>query len=258
MPNCSDSARHSLEEKGISVNFPSCPRIHAGYMLRPLVFFLVLANLLVYAWSAGYLGADSNSESKRLGQQISPEKIVIVGRSDKETNEAPAPLPPADPALQAPHVQTLCKYWDNLPYPLAQEIKRLISNKAPDITLKETPHWGEGHGWWVHIPPLGSKTEAEKKAGEVRRLGVTDYFLLTEAGPNQFAISLGLFSSEKGGQERLNEVKNKGIRSAKLVERVSKDSKSSVSLTGSQQELSDLQPALDKVLGKISASDCPP
>ncbi len=245
----------------------------------------MLANLLVYAWAAGYLGIDDNSESKRLGQQVSPEKIVIVARSDKdsaeatpsatspdaapaspEKNEAPppetAPAPSetalkAAPALQAPHVQTLCKHWTDLPYPLALEIKRLVSAKAPDITYTDKPHWGEGHGWWVHIPPLGSKADAEKKASEVRRLGVSDFFLLTEAGPNQFAVSLGLFSSEKGGQERLAEVRAKGIRSAKLVERISKDSKNSVSLTGSQQELNDLQAALDKILGKIPATDCP-
>ena len=50
-------------------------------------------------------------------------------------------------------------------------------------------------------------------APELRQLGITDYFVILD-GPNRFAISLGVYSSEKGGQERLAEVKEKGVRSA--------------------------------------------
>ena len=57
--------------------------------------------------------------------------------------------------------------------------------------------------WWVMVPPLANKAEADKKVGELKELGVSDLFVVHDAGPNQFAISLGVFSSEKGGQEHL-------------------------------------------------------
>ena len=53
--------------------------------MKVLVFLLVLANLLFYAFSAGYLGRPDNPDAGRVGQQILPERMRIVSRG-----EAPA------------------------------------------------------------------------------------------------------------------------------------------------------------------------
>nr|MBP9655454.1 SPOR domain-containing protein [Rhodocyclaceae bacterium] len=81
---------------------------------------------------------------------------------------------------------------------------------------------GESSGWWVYIPALPGKAEAEKKAGELRNLGVSDLFIVQE-GTSRHAISLGIFSSEKGSSERLAELKAKGVRSAVIGPRPGKD-----------------------------------
>jgi len=46
--------------------------------VKILVFLLVLANLLFYAFSTGLIDSGGNSESARLGQQLHPERIRIV------------------------------------------------------------------------------------------------------------------------------------------------------------------------------------
>ena len=68
--------------------------------------------------------------------------------------------------------------------------------------------------YWVYIPPLKSRADAEKKAGEVRVLGITDFFILQEPAALQFAISLGVFKTEEAANNQLAQLRAKGIRSA--------------------------------------------
>ena len=50
--------------------------------------------------------------------------------------------------------------------------------------------------YMVYIPPQGSKEGADRKAGELKQLGVTNYFIMNESSPLRWGISLGVFKSE--------------------------------------------------------------
>ena len=113
----------------------------------------------------------------------------------------------------------------------------------------------EGSGWWVFVPPLPNKAAAEKKAGELRQFGVTDYFIVPD-GFNRYAISLGVFSSEKGGQDRLAELKDKGVRSARLAPRPGKDSTVNLQASGPAAAKAAVLAAVGKVLPKAEAQGC--
>lgn len=108
----------------------------------------------------------------------------------------------------------------------------------------------------VYIPPLADKAAADKKAGELREFGITDYFIVQEAGANRYAISLGVFSSEKGGQDRLAEVKGLGVRSARLSLRPGKDSHVTVDINGPETERPALRKAAAGVLPQNKALAC--
>nr|WP_302476158.1 SPOR domain-containing protein [Azonexus fungiphilus] len=115
---------------------------------------------------------------------------------------------------------------------------------------------GESTGWWVHIPPLANKAAADKKAQELKALGVSDYFVVQE-GATRNAISLGIFSSEKGGRERLAELQAQGVRSAKLVPRPDKDGNQQIELRGPADRRAALLAALAEALPKTPPQDCP-
>lgn len=106
------------------------------------------------------------------------------------------------------------------------------------------------------VPPLADKAAADKKAGELREFGITDYFIVQEAGANRYAISLGVFSSEKGGQDRLAEVKGLGVRSARLSLRPGKDSHVTVDINGPETERPALRKAAAGVLPQNKALAC--
>jgi len=69
-------------------------------------------------------------------------------------------------------------------------------------------------GYWVYIPPLKAKAETERKIGELKALGVTDFFLVQDSGQWRNAISLGIFRTDEAAQAFLTRLKDRGVRSA--------------------------------------------
>lgn len=253
--------------------------------MKVLVFLLVLANLLFYAYSAGHFGRPGNPDAERLAQQVAPEKMRLVSNGEApavkpKPAEPPAPAEgeaaaptaeaaaateqaPAAAAASAssaapvpPPVEKLCLRWEHLATADAARLASRLEDKFAGLKQVKRVEPGEGGSWWVHIPPLAGKDDAERKAGELRQLGVTDYFIVHEAGSNRNAISLGLFSTEKGGQDRLTELKGKGVRSARLVLRPGKDSLTTVEASGTAPARQAVLEAAAAVLPKAPATDC--
>lgn len=241
--------------------------------MKALVFLLVLANLLFYAFGAGYFGRLDNPDAGRVEHQVSPERMRIVSRGEAPAApvkaaepvkaEAAAPVP-AEPALPEPakeaaakvvEVPTVCLAWDHLAVTDADRLAGVVASKFQDFKVSRRMIAAEGNGWWVYIQPQAGKAEAEKKAGELRGLEVTDFFVVQD-GVNRFAISLGVFSSEKGAQDRLAELKVKGVRSARVAPRPGKDSTVKLLATGPATDKSALIAAASKILPKAEALAC--
>jgi hypothetical protein len=252
--------------------------------VKALVFLLVLANLLFYAFSAGYFGRPDNPDAGRVEQQIQPERMRIVSRGEApalpavkpETaapevapaEEKPAPEKVAaekaeeeKPATPAPEPEAkgekapLCLSWRPLPVADADRVIDLLAKRFGEYKVTRKVVASESNGWWVFIPPLAGKADAEKKSVELRELGVTEFFVVQDA-QNRFAISLGVFSSEKGGQDRLAELKAKGVRSAQVAPRPAKDSLVTVLVRGPAGGKSALIGAVGKAAPKSEALLC--
>ena len=80
----------------------------------------------------------------------------------------------------------------------------------------------------VYVPSQGSKEAAERKAAELRRLGVEDFYVIPESQPNpalHWAISLGVFKTEDAARAYVNQLSGQGVRSARVMVRTSGASK---------------------------------
>ena len=237
--------------------------------MRALVFLLVLANLLFYAFSEGYFGRAENPDARRMKQQVAPERMKIVARGElpalasasvllpASSPESDTPTSVAVIATPEPEVLISCSRWESLSPADADRLVAMVGQKFPAFKLTRRLDAGEGNGWWVYFPPQPDKAEADKKAGQLRGLGVTDYFIVQEAGANRYAISLGIFSSEKGAQERLTEVKALGVRSAKLSLRPGKDSHASLDARGPAVDQPALRRLVASTLTDVQAQNCP-
>ncbi|WP_153115795.1 SPOR domain-containing protein [Rhodocyclus tenuis] len=287
--------------------------------MRALVFALVFANLLLFAWAQGYFGTTESADAARMQQQLNTDKLFIVKRgetaaSDKapataesagpesapegekpaeptaeksaEKNAAKAPekatekAPEAAPAkaaakpAEAPAGKPLakaaetkaaesktalrCLQWTDLAAADADRLEHLFAERfaAAAHTRSAPPTAASAAGWWVFIPPLTSRADAERKAGELKRLAVPEFFIVQVAGPNRFAISLGIFSSEEAANERLNELREKGVQSARVGERTNVVRGATVEIKVADSDFEALRLAVAQTLPAARATAC--
>jgi hypothetical protein len=111
----------------------------------------------------------------------------------------------------------------------------------------------EEGGWWVLIPPLADKATADKKAGELQRLGLDDFFVVGE-GAQKNAISLGVFSRQEAAEKRLADLRGRGVRSARIVPRALGGARQTLDVKGEAGALATFRKTLPD---GIAARDCP-
>jgi len=233
--------------------------------MKIAVFLLALANLLFFAFTQGYFGYAENPDAVRLQKQVSPERIVVVSRGepppdgDKAPAKAePAAAPPASEAKAEPAKPAdICLAWQGLSGDSADQLAALLKEQFGDFKLARRAAPAAGGSWWVYIPPQTNKAEADKKATELRKMGITDFFVISEAGADRWAISLGVFSSEAGGKERLAFLKDKGVRSAKLGPRKTKDATHDIEARGPADRQKPLQDAVASLSAELKGKACP-
>lgn len=214
-------------------------------ILRTLFFLLILTNLLFFAWGQGYFGTvEEGREPQRLSAQISPEKLHV------------SEVPPQ--AAQLPPPVEACRLISGLNVAEAQHVRAQVQSdeKLADLKVvvkpQETPS-----GFWVFIPPLPNKAAADKKMAELKKLGITDLYLMSEESPDKLAISLGMFSSEQAATEFLHGLTKRGVRQARIQPRSKPAERAQMEVRGPQELLiAHLQELL---AGSINASvgECP-
>ena len=134
---------------------------------------------------------------------------------------APAQPEPAAARVEAPVVATTpatsCFVWSALSEAQADALSRRLrrSGADPERSRSDIPD-----SWWVRIPAQGSRSQAERRADELRALGVKDLFIVQEPGPTQYAISLGVFKTESRARVMLNQLRNQGVRNAGVEARM--------------------------------------
>jgi hypothetical protein len=179
--------------------------------MRALFLLLVAANLGLLAWSRYVLVPEGAGDREPMHRQISPDKIRIL--SGTEVKSLPGRSKPApEGAAKA------CVEWGGFAVAEAPRGEQALAPLAlgDRVTQKRTD---ETAGWWVFIPPQGNRAGALKKTGELKGLGVDEYFIVQEEGKMQWAVSLGVFSTEESARSRLEALRAKGVRSAQTGER---------------------------------------
>ena len=225
--------------------------------MRIAVFLLLLANLLLFVWTQGYLGGSTNPDARRVEEQLLPERLSIVARAEPppaEKQAVPAAAAAPAPVVARPPAES-CQRWSDLAGTDADQIEQLLGErfaafKATRRTL------GEITGYWVFIPPLASREEANKKTAELQELGVREYFIVPSSGSSPLAISLGTYRSEEAARTRLEALRAKGVRSARVGARKSKSALSTLDIRGPATQAEALRQAIVALLPKAAAEDC--
>jgi hypothetical protein len=196
---------------------------------RVLFLLLILANLVFLVWAQGYLGGSGENagrEPARLKEQLLADRLLVTIRDET------APQPPredAPPAVGA--VTGACRRIGPLAVADADKLKKVLTDKGGVVIAAPA----DETSYWVYIPSGGDKDAAEKKAQELKQMGVTDFFIVNDEGANHGAISLGLFHQEAAAKDLVQRLNKKGVRSAKIGTKVRKTEKILLEVRGSAE-----------------------
>jgi hypothetical protein len=201
-------------------------------LLRFAFWSLLFLNIAVFAYTQGYLGtaAGNEHEPARLKRQFNTAKMTVLTREQAEAAakaaaaakaseeaavvpapaEAPKPAAPAFACTEiGPFDATGARRFET----------RLAALELGERQSRDTVQAQDVNSWLVHIPPQGGKEGADRKAAELRALGVTNFYMMQGDSPLKYALSLGVFKTEAGAQALLAQLVKQGVRSARIAPR---------------------------------------
>lgn len=174
--------------------------------MRAIFLLLVLVNLVFFAYAR--MARESGAPGPISRLEVSPDKIKVLKAG---STTPPAPSPKA--AAKGAAAPAACLEWGIFAGPsVARADAALAKLEVPQDRVERMVT--DAGGYWVYIPPLKSKAETERKIGELKALGVTDFFIVQDVGQWRNAVSLGIFRTDEAAQGFLNKLKDRGVRSA--------------------------------------------
>ena len=210
--------------------------------MRTLFLLIVLANAAYFAWYRYLSPPEVVFDPAPMGRQLEPEKLKVVAESDLPPPRPRAkPEPPAAPLQPQPQAQAApaapkCIEWGSFTLTDVESAEKALEPLALGARLARR-RTEELASWWVFIPSQKNRPGAQKKAAELKALGVDDYFIVQEEGPQRWALSLGLFKSEEAAQAHLASLRTRGVRSAIVGERETMVPKVWLQVSGVDAEL---------------------
>lgn len=183
--------------------------------MRAFFLLLVLANLAFFTYGRVALEG-GGSESRIPALQVAAERIKLLKATERVPAgklQAPSKAKAREPQKSATAAPGVCLEWGGFAGPGVARAEVALDRLqlAPDRIERVVVDAG---GYWVYMPPLRSKSEADRKVRELRELGVTEFFVVQEDSQWRNAISLGIFSTDEAAQAFLAGLRQRGVRSA--------------------------------------------
>ena len=251
-------------------------------MLKLFIGLLLLVNLGLYGYNAGYLGNNNleGREPARVTNQINADRLRRVEPAPQPGAPATPAIPPrlplvpnaAAPALPTAPVTaalgvaatgnvtvaaaastptltqtvpanpgasnvagagtsigTSCIEVGNFDAPDARRFEaRLAPLALGERMARRSVQEQERH--IVYIPPAPDKEGADRKAAELRRLGIDDFYVIQDNTDLRWGISLGMFKTADAARLHLANLAQKGVRTAKVTARPGTNSKTAFQL----------------------------
>ncbi|NOT17000.1 MAG: SPOR domain-containing protein [Sulfuriferula sp.] len=192
--------------------------------MRLLILILLIANLLTFAWMQW-----GQPVPAPIPREQYPERIQIVhaappviatpkpSTSPSLPTQTAAPVAVPIPATQieiatAPvtTANNICLSWGPIPAHRVDDASLRLSHFKLGERLSTLTTDSQGGPYWVYLPPLKSKAEADDKLSALTNAGIKDIAIVRD-GKWQNAISMGLYGKEAAANEHLAKLKQQGI-----------------------------------------------
>jgi hypothetical protein len=224
-------------------------------VLRFVFWSLLVLNAALFAYAQGYFGTNKGSEEERarIKPQLEAGKLRLVSSEQGDAAAKPAPAASGQPAgakveaAAAPGAPAATPAASPASTPAVAPAQGPSAAAAAALACIDVGTFSAGESrrfesrlaaldlgerqsrqavpaqdvtsYLVNIPPLGGKEAADRKAVELRSLGITNFFIMQGESPLKWAISLGVFKTETGAQNLLAQLNKQGVHSARITPR---------------------------------------
>jgi len=175
---------------------------------------LVVINILFF--TVMQLNSSHGREPMRGHEPVRAEKIKLLTEPQKAPEMALAlsesPVKSGDnaPVEAKPEI---CLEWGQFSGDTLKRVAQALEKLQ--LGEKLIQHKAEkSGGYWVYVTPRKTLKEAQKKVDELKQLGVQDSYIVREPSAMQYAISMGIFSTAEAATKVLDQMREKGVKSA--------------------------------------------
>jgi hypothetical protein len=180
--------------------------------MKRFFWLLVFINLGLLAYfNIGYI-LPGSPEIKLT--EINPDKIKLL--SQAEIDSLPKKAESSLPVVEAQPV-AMCFEWGIFSDTSLATAQKTLAKMAIQATTKEE-NSNQPKRYWVYRAPAKSTVEAQKRAAELKELGIEDLFVVQEDKWKN-AISFGIFEDEQLANKLVQELKEKGVKNVEKITR---------------------------------------
>lgn len=178
-------------------------------MLRFFFWTLLLTNAMLLTYNFGYLGnwsLDAHEPQRMKMEQDADRLQLLSARAAIVLNE-----PQTEKADEIIACLDVGNFSQSDALSFEEKLKQLsLGSRQTKSNIADVATN------MVYIPSLGSKEGAEKKAAELRRIGIAEFFIVQDQSDMRWGISLGVFKTEEAAKTHLANLSSKGVRSARI------------------------------------------
>ncbi|BAN36313.1 hypothetical protein SCD_n02506 [Sulfuricella denitrificans skB26] len=175
---------------------------------------LLVINILFY--TVMQLGSSHGREPMRGHEPVKADNIKLLVESQKAPemalamSESPEKSGDSVPVEAKPEI---CLEWGQFS---GATLKRVAQSlEKLQLGEKLVQHKAEkSGGYWVYITPRKTLQEAQKKVDELKHLGLQESYIVRDPSVMRYAISMGIFSTAEAAAKYLDQLREKGVKSA--------------------------------------------
>lgn len=184
-------------------------------MLRFFFWILLIINALLLALNMGYLGDWSmeKHEPGRLKEAKKADKLKLLPAS-----VAQEMIDTSNKKAEERKSRIACLEIPNLNVVDAKNMGEKLAALALGSRQIRTELEDAANNM-VYIPSQLNKEGADKKAAQLQKLGISDFYIIQDQTPLRWGISLGVFKTPEAAKAHLASLVKAGVSTAKIAPR---------------------------------------
>jgi hypothetical protein len=187
--------------------------------LKLSLLFLITLNALLFGLARGWFGVDpalwispAQHEAERVSLQLLPEKLEVLRVDASGTTVISSRAVRKSSSSGHGPVIACLRLGAMATEDASALAARLIGVLPPDVELPQSRSVQAAPAFLVHLPPLASEPEAQRKLNELLGKGLAEASVIKDEGALRNGIAFGVFGDEDAARIKQASLMGAGVK----------------------------------------------